>query len=118
MGDRLLVYGATGYTGGLLAALAKERGLAPIVAGRSAAKVEAIAQRLGVQARVASVDDGPALREMFRDVGCVISSAGPFSKTARQMFEAYEAQLTRLGFTQDARGQWRRERTGIERLLG
>jgi len=88
MGDRLLVYGATGYTGGLLAALAKERGLAPIVAGRSAAKVEATAKRLGVEARVASVDDGAALREMFRDVGCVISSAGPFSKTARQMFEA------------------------------
>ena len=56
-GGRLLVYGATGYTGGLLAALARERGLAPIVAGRSRAKVEAVAARLGVEARVASVDD-------------------------------------------------------------
>jgi short subunit dehydrogenase-like uncharacterized protein len=85
---RLLVYGATGYTGGLLAALAKERGLAPIVAGRSRAKVEAMAARLGVEARVAAVDDPAALREMLRGVACVISSAGPFSKTARQMFEA------------------------------
>ena len=87
-GDRLLVYGATGYTGGLLAALAKERGLAPIVAGRSRAKLEALAARLGAEARVASVDDPAALAEMLRGVACVISSAGPFSKTARQMFEA------------------------------
>ena len=88
MRDRLLVYGATGYTGGLLAALAKERGLAPIVAGRSRAKVEAVAARLGVEARIASVDEAGALAELLRDVACVISSAGPFSRTARQMFEA------------------------------
>jgi short subunit dehydrogenase-like uncharacterized protein len=88
MRDRLLVYGATGYTGGLLAALACERGLAPIVAGRSRAKVEAVAARLGTEARVASVDDAAALAEMLHDVACVISSAGPFATTARQMFEA------------------------------
>jgi short subunit dehydrogenase-like uncharacterized protein len=87
-GDRLLVYGATGYTGGLLAALAAERGLAPIVAGRSRAKVEPVAARLGAEARVAGVDDAAALRELLRDVACVISSAGPFSRTARQLFEA------------------------------
>lgn len=37
---------------------------------------------------------------------------------AQKMHAAYEAQLERLGFTQDARGQWRRERTGLERFLG
>jgi short subunit dehydrogenase-like uncharacterized protein len=86
--ERLLVYGATGYTGGLLATLAAERGLAPIVAGRSRHKVEAVAARLGVEARVASVDDAAALRALLRDVRCVISSAGPFARTARQLFEA------------------------------
>ena len=94
MGDRLLVYGATGYTGGLLAALAKERGLAPIVAGRSRAKVEAVAARLGLEARVASVDDPAALAALLRDVACVISSAGPFAATARQLFEACLAART------------------------
>jgi short subunit dehydrogenase-like uncharacterized protein len=88
MRDRLLVYGATGYTGRLLAELAKQRGLAPIVAGRSRAKLEAVATRLGLEARVASVDDAAALAEMLRDVACVISSAGPFAQTARQMFDA------------------------------
>jgi len=36
----------------------------------------------------------------------------------RKMFAAYEANLVRLGFEQDANGQWRRTRTSIERLLG
>lgn len=40
------------------------------------------------------------------------------SVEARQMFEAYEAQLEKLGFTQDANGQWRRERSAVERFLG
>ena len=37
---------------------------------------------------------------------------------AKKMFDAYAANLMQLGFTQDARGQWRRERSAIERLLG
>lgn len=37
---------------------------------------------------------------------------------ARQLFDAYAANLLKLGFTQDARGQWRRERTRVERILG
>lgn len=37
---------------------------------------------------------------------------------ARQLFDAYAANLMKLGFTQDARGQWRRERSAVERLLG
>ncbi len=36
----------------------------------------------------------------------------------QKMFMAYTAQLVQLGFTQDARGQWRRERSAIERILG
>ena len=47
MAGRLLIYGATGYTGKLFAAHAAERGLAPIAAGRSAARVKAIAAQHG-----------------------------------------------------------------------
>jgi short subunit dehydrogenase-like uncharacterized protein len=84
----LLIYGATGYSGRLLATHAAERGLAPIVAGRSAEKVKELAARLGVEARVASLDDAPALRAMLDGVGCVLHAAGPFSATARQMLDA------------------------------
>lgn len=37
---------------------------------------------------------------------------------ARQLFDSYAANLLELGFTQDANGQWRRERSTVERLLG
>jgi len=85
---RLLIYGATGYSGKLLASHAAERGLAPIVAGRSAEKVNALAAQLGLEARTAALDDAPALRAMLAGVGCVLHAAGPFSATARQMLEA------------------------------
>lgn len=37
---------------------------------------------------------------------------------ARQMFDAYTVQLERLGFEQDANGQWFRPRSAVERFLG
>ena len=88
MPGRLLIYGATGYSGRLLAQHAAERGLAPIVAGRSADKLKALASKLGVEARVAAIDDAPGLRGIMDGVACVIHAAGPFSATARQMLEA------------------------------
>ena len=84
----LLVYGATGYTGKLLAAHAAARGMRPIVAGRSASKVRAIAAAHGLEARVAALDDARALRELLSGVSCVLHAAGPFSATARPMLEA------------------------------
>ncbi len=88
MAGRLLIYGATGYTGKLLAAHAAARGLAPIVAGRNAAKVGALASQHGLEARVAAVDDARALRGILDGVACVLHAAGPFSATARPMLDA------------------------------
>jgi short subunit dehydrogenase-like uncharacterized protein len=88
MSARVLIYGATGYSGKLLATHAAARGLAPIVAGRSAERVQALAAQLGVEARVAAIDDALGLRAMLEGVGCVIHAAGPFSATAQQMLDA------------------------------
>ncbi len=84
----LLIYGANGYSGRLLAAHAAERGLKPIVAGRSTAKVNALAAKLGVEARIAPIDDASRLREILSGVSCVLHAAGPFSATARPMLDA------------------------------
>ena len=88
MSGRLLIYGATGYTGRLFAAHAAKLGLAPIVAGRSADKLKAIAAQHGLEARVASIDDADALRGILEGISCVLHAAGPFSATARPMLEA------------------------------
>ena len=42
-----LLYGATGYTGALIAEMAKARGAEPILAGRNADKLKILAEKLG-----------------------------------------------------------------------
>jgi short subunit dehydrogenase-like uncharacterized protein len=84
----LLIYGATGYTGRLLAREAVRRGLRPILAGRDAAKVNALAATLGCPARVARLTDASGLSAALDGVGVVLHAAGPFSQTAEPMAAA------------------------------
>jgi short subunit dehydrogenase-like uncharacterized protein len=55
---RFLIYGATGYTGDLIAREAVRRGLDPIVAGRNATKVKLLSDELGTEGRVFDLSDG------------------------------------------------------------
>jgi short subunit dehydrogenase-like uncharacterized protein len=76
----IAVYGATGYTGRLVAAELVRRGADAVLVGRSAAKLEIVAEDLGggVSTRVAPLDDLEALREALEPCAAVISCAGPF----------------------------------------
>ncbi|MDH2310653.1 saccharopine dehydrogenase family protein [Methylobacterium brachiatum] len=84
----ILIYGATGYTGTLLAEHAAAQGLRPVLAGRDPDKLRPLAARLGSDWRAAPLDDPGRLREALAGIGAVIHAAGPFSKTARPMAEA------------------------------
>jgi short subunit dehydrogenase-like uncharacterized protein len=88
MSGRLLIYGATGYTGRLVAERAVQSGLDVTVAGRDAGKVRELASTLGVESRVFDVDDTDAVRVALRDVDCLLNVAGPFRHTARQLMDA------------------------------
>lgn len=73
------VYGATGYTGKLVAAELRRRGADFILAGRSAPKLEILAEDVGGAAiRAVTLDDPRGLRELFEPCAAVISCAGPF----------------------------------------
>jgi short subunit dehydrogenase-like uncharacterized protein len=48
MASSFLLYGANGFVGQAIARLAVQQGLQPIVAGRNAAELEALAAELGV----------------------------------------------------------------------
>lgn len=87
-GDQLLIYGANGYTGELVARRALACGLRPTLAGRSAEGVTAVARRLGLPSLAVSLDDGPGLDFALRGRAVVIHCAGPFSRTSRPMVEA------------------------------
>jgi short subunit dehydrogenase-like uncharacterized protein len=83
-----LLYGANGYTGSLIAREAVRRGLAPILAGRARAPVEALARELGLQARVFSLDGAKSPARFVDGVQLVLHCAGPFSATAAPMMSA------------------------------
>ncbi len=83
-----LVYGAYGYTGELVARLAVSRGERPILAGRDRTKLVALATELGLEHRVFDLRDQAAVRAGLDGVDVVAHCAGPFSATARPMFDA------------------------------
>ena len=82
-----MIYGANGYTGRLVARLAKQRNLQPVLAGRNAAQVTALAQELGFEARVFDLHDEAALAAGLTGMKAVLHCAGPFSATAMPMLE-------------------------------
>lgn len=84
----VLIYGANGYTGALIAEAAAARGVPAILAGRGQAAIEALGRRYNVPARIFALDDHAALVEQLRPVHSVIHCAGPFSATAKPMMEA------------------------------
>ena len=53
---RILIYGATGYTGRLIAGHARNLRHSPIVAGRNADRAQALAAELALPARVIALD--------------------------------------------------------------
>ena len=86
----IAVYGATGYTGRLVAAEVVRRGAETVLVGRNAAKLEIVAEDLGggVATRVAPLDDLAALREALDPCAVVISCAGPFSEHGEPVLTA------------------------------
>jgi short subunit dehydrogenase-like uncharacterized protein len=86
--QRILVYGATGYTGRLIAEEASRRGIEAILAGRNPEKLKAVAQPLGLETRPIILTDTPRLHAGLEDVSTVLHVAGPFSQTSRPMVDA------------------------------
>jgi len=80
-----MIYGATGYTGELIAREAVRRGLRPVLAGRTAARVARLADELGLLAQVFDVDEAASA---VQGMAAVLNCAGPFSATAKAMVDA------------------------------
>jgi short subunit dehydrogenase-like uncharacterized protein len=84
----LMVYGANGYSGELIARRAVECGLRPVVAGRRAEPLSALASELGLQARAFPLDQPAAVDRGLTDIRVVLNCAGPFSRTAEPLAAA------------------------------
>lgn len=85
---KLLIYGAAGYTGRLIAHRAQEAGLDFAIAGREVQAIPALAQELGVESHVFAVDDAAGWQQALAGKTCLLNVAGPFSATAAQAMAA------------------------------
>lgn len=83
-----LIYGANGYTGSLIAEEAVRQGHSPILAGRDATAVAALADRLGLRQRVFGLDDVSRAATEIEGTVLVLNCAGPFTRTAVPLVEA------------------------------
>lgn len=97
MTDTILLYGATGYSGRLIAAEAAnpQTSGAPglpdfrmILAGRDGREVSRLAGEYGMEARVFGLEDRQAVIDRLHDVQVVINAAGPFALTANHLAKA------------------------------
>lgn len=83
----VLIYGATGYTGSMVARQAKAAGLNFAIAGRDAIKLAALARELDVPCSSFTLDAG-TLTESLTGFPTVLNCAGPFAKTAGPLMRA------------------------------
>jgi short subunit dehydrogenase-like uncharacterized protein len=76
----IAVYGATGFTGRLIAAELRRRGADLVLAGRNQAKLEILSEELGdgIRTRAVGLEDAAGLRELLEPCAAVIACAGPF----------------------------------------
>jgi len=83
-----MIYGANGYTGMLTAREAVRRGMRPVLAGRNAQDVGSLAEELGLDFRVFSLQDPATVLDSISDLKLVLHCAGPFSITSDPMISA------------------------------
>ncbi|MGH2701496.1 MAG: saccharopine dehydrogenase family protein [Actinomycetota bacterium] len=85
----VLVFGATGYTGKLVAHALAERGASFAIAGRNRDKLEALAAATGdPDIRVAAVGDVDLLASALEDCRVLLTCVGPFAEFGWTAVEA------------------------------
>ncbi|MFI6265365.1 saccharopine dehydrogenase family protein [Micromonospora sp. NPDC051006] len=83
------VFGAYGHTGRFVVTELRGCGFVPLLLGRDAVKLQALAaDHPGLDHRVASVDDPASLDQALKGAAAAINCAGPFASTAAPVIEA------------------------------
>lgn len=102
MSARIVVFGATGYTGENTARELVARGARPVLAGRSAERLKRLADELGgLQTHVADVGQPQSVTELVAAGDVLLTTVGPFTQWGGPAVEAAIA-----------RGAWYLDSTG------
>ena len=86
---RIVLFGATGYTGDLTARALVGAGAEPVLAARTASRVERLAAELGgLETRVADVADPASVAALVGPGDVLLSTVGPFTRWGKPALEA------------------------------
>jgi short subunit dehydrogenase-like uncharacterized protein len=90
MSARIVLFGATGYTGELTARALVARGAAPVLAGRTRERLEKLADEMGggCEVAVADVEQPETVRALVQRGDVLVSTVGPFTHFGRPALEA------------------------------
>lgn len=89
MAGRIVVFGATGYTGTLTARALVAHGVRPVLAGRNSAAVAALAEELGgLETEYADAADPRTVRALIDRDDVLVSTVGPYLRHGRAAVEA------------------------------
>src|SRR6476646_4564562 len=81
MAGRIVLFGATGYTGDLTARAMVARGLRPVLAARNEARVRALAQQLGgLEWATADVGRAGSVRALVERGDVLVTTVGPLAR--------------------------------------
>lgn len=85
---KLMIYGATGYTGTLITQHAKATGMHAVLAGRSGEKLLSLAATLDFPYQHFDLTDPSTIDANLADISVLLNCAGPFAATAEPLIKA------------------------------
>jgi short subunit dehydrogenase-like uncharacterized protein len=89
MAGRIVVFGATGYTGEMTARALVARGVEPLLAARSPERLQRLAAELGgLETRVADASRPESVRALVEHRDVLLSTVGPFLRWGAPAIEA------------------------------
>jgi short subunit dehydrogenase-like uncharacterized protein len=88
MSNKILIYGANGYTGQLIVEEALKQNLSFDIGGRNEESLKKIATQHNLDYKVFGLSDVNVIVEHIQTYKAVIHSAGPFIHTAKNMMKA------------------------------
>ena len=90
MAGRIVLFGATGYTGRLVAEALIDRGARPVLSGRNPESLERLATELGggLETQAADVERPDTIRALVEKGDVLVSTVGPFNRIGTPAVEA------------------------------
>lgn len=86
--NKLMVYGANGYSAQLIIEELISKNIRPILAGRNKSQLISLAKKFNCEYRAFDLEDAVLIEKYLEDIHTLLNCAGPFRQTAKELMEA------------------------------